>query len=183
MNVQLLWSRDGEKFTRVGQGRQFIPNGPEGSWDQDLVYSVHNGLVRKDRGEIWLYYEGFTGHRWFKQRREHQRGQVGLAILRLDGFASITGQGTLTTRPLTFEGSRLKINASGVDKYVGPGYGTVQVEVLDAKTGQPIPVGGDKISHTVSWKGRSDLAGLRGKTIKLRFHLEKAKLFSFQFVS
>ncbi len=191
MNVQLLWSRDGEKFTRVGQGRQFIPNGPEGSWDQDLVYSVHNGIVREDRGEIWLYYEGFSGHHWFKQRREHQRGQVGLAILRLDGFASITGQGTLTTRPLTFEGSRLQINASGVDKYVGPGYGSVRVEVLDGKTGLPIPdfqkgnsdeFGEDAISHTVTWKGRSNLESLRGKTIKLKFHLDKAKLFSFQFV-
>ena len=116
---------------------------------------------------------------------------MGLAILRLDGFASITGQGTLTTRPLTFEGSRLQINASGVDKYVGPGYGSVKVEVLDGKTGEPIPefqkedsdeFGEDAISHTVTWKGRSNLESLRGKTIKLKFHLDKAKLFSFQFV-
>lgn len=78
-----------------------------------------------------------------------------------------------------------------MDKYVGPGYGSVRVEVLDAKTGQSIPgfqeedsdeFGGDEISHTVSWKGRSELAALQGKALKLQFHLEKAKLFSFQFV-
>ena len=191
MDVQLLWSRDAEKFVRIGQGRPFIPNGPEGSWDQDLVYSVHGGIVRKDEGEIWLYYEGFTGHHWFEARKEPQRGQVGLAVLRLDGFACVTGQGTLTTRALTFEGSRLHINASGVDKYSGPGFGTVQVEVLDPETGQPIAAftkedseefGGDEISHEVTWEGRSDLTALQGKVIQLRFHLDRAKLFAFQFV-
>ncbi len=190
MDIQLLWSRDAVKFQRVGERRVFIPNGPAGSWDEDLVYSVHNGIVREDRGEIWIYYEGFSGHHWFYHRQEHQRGQVGLAILRLDGFVSVTGQGAITTRPLTFQGNALRINATGVDKYVGPGYGTVRVEILDAETGDPIPgfdekssdpFGDDRIDHTVSWKGRSDVAALQGKAVQLRFHLDKAKLFAFQF--
>ena len=67
MDVQLLWSRDAEKFQRVGERRVFIPNGAAGSWDEDLVYSVHNGIVREDLGEIWIYYEGFSGHHWFRQ--------------------------------------------------------------------------------------------------------------------
>jgi hypothetical protein len=33
----------------------------------------------------------------------------------------------------------------------------------------------------VSWKGRSDVAALQGKAVQLRFHLDKAKLFAFQF--
>ena len=191
MDVQLLWSRDAVRFERVGERRVFIPNGPAGSWDEDLVYSVHNGIVREDLGEIWIYYEGFSGHHWFYHRQEHQRGQVGLAILRLDGFVSITGQGTITTRPLTFQGNVLRINATGVDKYVGPGYGTVRVEVLDAKTSDPIqgfdkkssdPFGDDRIDHNVTWKGKSDVSALQGRSIQLRFHLDKAKLFAFQFV-
>ena len=120
-----------------------------------------------------------------------RRVRVGLAILRLDGFVAITGKGALTTRPLRFQGRALEINATGVDKYVGPDYGTVRVEVLDGSTGQPVagftkddsdPFGGDEIRHTVSWKGKSDLKTLTGKTIQLRFHLDKAKLFAFQFV-
>ncbi len=191
MDVQLLWSRDGERFQRMGHRRVFIPNGPPGAWDQDLVYSVHGGIVREDVGEVWLYYEGFQGHHWFYHRQEPQKGQVGLAILRLDGFVAITGKGALTTRPLRFQGRALEINATGVDKYVGPDYGTVRVEVLDGSTGQPVagftkddsdPFGGDEIRHTVSWKGKSDLKTLTGKTIQLRFHLDKAKLFAFQFV-
>ena len=190
MDVQLLWSRNGEQFERVGDRRVFIPNGPPGSWDEDMVYSVHNGIVREDLGEIWIYYEGFRGHHWFYHRQEHQKGQVGLAVLRLDGFVSVTGQGALTTRSLRFEGRRLKINATGVDKYVGSDYGTVRVEILDAETGKTVPgfgledsdpFGGDEIKHTVTWKGRSDLALLQDKAIQLRFHLDKAKLFSFSF--
>ena len=191
VDVQLLWSRNGERFQRVGERRVFIPNGPAGSWDEDLVYAVHNGIVRKDLGEIWIYYEGFSGHHWFQKRQEHQRGQVGLAILRLDGFVSVTGQGALTTRPLRFRGTGLKINATGVDKYVGPGYGTVRTELLDAETGQALPgfskedsdpFSGDEIGHRVTWKGKANLRGLQGKPIQLRFHLDKAKLFAFQFV-
>ena len=191
MDVQLLWSRDAVKFERVGERRVFIPTGPSGSWDEDMVYSVHGGIVREDLGEIWLYYEGFTGHHWFYHRQEHQRGQVGLAILRLDGFVAVTGRGALTTRRLKFEGNALRINATGVDKYVGPGYGTVHVELLDAETETAIsgfdkessdPFGEDRIDHVMTWKGSSDVSSLQGKSIKLRFHLDKAKLFAFQFV-
>ena len=101
---------------------------------------------------------------------------------------SVTGRGALTTRPLLLEGNRLKVNATGVDKFVGPGYGTVRVEVLDAATGEAVPgfgkedsdaFGGDEIGYTVSWKGVTDLSALQGKTVRLRFHLDKAKLFSF----
>ena len=188
MDVQLLWSRDAERFQRVGDRRVFIPNGPPGTWDEHLVYSVHNGIVREDLGQVWIYYEGFRGHHWFYHRQEPQLGQVGLAILRLDGFVSVTGNGALTTRPLLLEGNRLKINATGVDKFVGPGYGTVRVEVLDAATGEAVSgfgkedsdaFSGDEIGYTASWKGKSDLSALRGKAVRLRFHLDKAKLFSF----
>ena len=191
IDVQLLWSRDGKKFERVGERRAFLANGPQGSWDAELIYTVQAPIVREERGEIWIYYEGFGGHHWYNQRGEHQRGQVGLAILRLDGFVSVTGIGALTTKALRFEGDRLIINATGIDKYAGSGYGSVRVEILDAETGQPFPAfmqekcdafGGDELRHAVSWNGKADLSDLARKTIKLRFHLNKAKLFSFQFL-
>ena len=87
----------------VGERRAFLANGPQGSWDAELIYTVQAPIVREERGEIWIYYEGFGGHHWYNQRGEHQRGQVGLAILRLDGFVSVTGIGALTTKALRFE--------------------------------------------------------------------------------
>ena len=190
VDIQLLWSRDARRFERVGDRRVFLPNGPEGSWDEHLCYTVQAPIVREDLGEIWIYYEGFSGHHWFNQRGEQQRGQVGLAILRLDGFVSVTGSGSLTTRPLLLQGDRLLINANGIDRYAGPGYGTIKVEIQDGETGRPLPdfgaekcevFGGDSISHTVSWRGDPNLGSLEGKQIKLRFEIRKAKLFSFQF--
>ena len=190
VDVQLLWSRDGEKFDRIGERRVFIPNGTEGSWDEDLIYTVQAPIVRKDLGEIWIYYEGVSGHHYFGHRGEHQRGQVGLAILRLDGFISITGSGTLNTKPLIFQGNQLSINATGVDKYAGEFYGSVEVEIIDAQTQHPIPgftrdncdiFGGDEISHTVSWNGSANVGNLQGTSVMLRFYLKRAKLFSFQF--
>jgi hypothetical protein len=191
MDVQLLWSRDGQRFERVGSRRVFLPNGPEGSWDADMVYTVQAPIVREDLGEIWIYYEGFGGHHWFSQRGEQQRGQVGLAVLRLDGFVSVTGRGALTTKPLTFEGNRVSINATGVDRYAGGNYGTLRVEILDGETCRPVPgfaradcdvFGGDSVRHIVTWKGSADVGGLEGKQVSLRFHLDKAKLFAFQFL-
>ncbi len=190
MDVQLLWSRDGRRFDRVGDRRVFLPNGPEGSWDEHLCYTVQAPIVREDLGEIWIYYEGFSGHHWFNQRGEQQRGQVGLAILRLDGFLAVTGTGSFTTRALRFKGNRLVINATGRDRYAGDGYGTVKVELLDGQTGSPLPgftaddckvFGEDSIQHTVSWKGGPSLGSLEGKPVKVRFQVSKAKLFSFQF--
>jgi hypothetical protein len=190
VDVQLLWSRDGRWFQRVGRRRVFLPNGPEGTWDADLIYTVQPPIVRPHLDEIWIYYEGFGGHHWFNQRGEAQRGQVGLAILRLDGFISVTGRGALTTRRLTFSGNRLVLNVLGVDKYAGAGYGTVAVEVLDGDTSQAIVgftrqacdvFGGDAVRHVVTWSGKPDVGALAGRPVKLRFHLDKAKLFSFQF--
>ena len=115
---------------------------------------------------------------------------MGLAILRLDGFVSVTGSGSLTTRPLIFQGDQLSINANGIDRYAGSGYGTIKVEIQDGETGRPLPgfgaaacevFGGDSVSHAVSWRGNSNLGPLAGKQIKLRFEIGKAKLFSFQF--
>ena len=40
------------------------------------------------------------------------------------------------------------------------------------------PLTGDSISEAASWRGRADLTALAGQSVGLRFHLNKAKLFS-----
>ena len=61
------------------------------------------------------------------------------------------------------------------------------VAVLD-HAGKPIlgftrndcePFQGDVIRHTVKWQGNSDISALSGKSVRLRFHLRNAKLYSF----
>ena len=115
---------------------------------------------------------------------KYSAAAIGLATLRLDGWVSIDAgakEGTLTTKPFAFEGDRLLINATAPE-------GRVSVEILDQLSQRPIPgfgktdseiFSGDAIRHQVGWKGKSDLSKLAGKTIQLRFYLQRAKLYSF----
>jgi hypothetical protein len=81
--------------------------------------------------------------------------------------------GVLTSRPLTFQGSRLFVNADVPE-------GELRVEVLDGdrtlRTSLPIRANGTKLP--VIW-GEGDLSGLAGKPLRLRFHLKQGRLYSF----
>lgn len=69
--------------------------------------------------------------------------------------------------------------------------GSVRIEIQDSE-GQPIPgfalkdaddVIGDELARVVTWGGKSDLASLAGKVIRLRFVLQDADLYSIQFTN
>ena len=47
------------------------------------------------------------------RRGMYTGGSIGLATLRRDGFASMHGAGTLTTRPVRFKGDNLFVNFEG----------------------------------------------------------------------
>ena len=91
----------------------------------------------------------------------------------------------MTTKPFTPDGGQtlvINADASGRD-------GHVLVELLDADK-EPMAkfsrddcdaLNGDKIRHTVTWGGSSDLSTLKGKAVRLRFYLKEAKLFSLKF--
>ena len=110
---------------------------------------------------------------------------VGLATLRLDGFVSVQPQsdeetGVLTTRPFVFVGNEILVNTDARR-------GSLRVEVLDAD-GQPIPgftdqdcqpFHGNNLRHPLKWKGQTDCRQIQGKPIRLRFHLQRSKLYSF----
>ena len=153
-----------------------------------MIFVAQHPIVREDAGEIWIYYLGFEKGHAATHQGDNQESTINLARLRLDGFVSLTGgKGSATTRSLSFQGDRLRINARTAGDQ-----GSVVVEILDAKTNQPLTgygkrdcngFQGDAIPHTVTWGRQADIGHLAGKTVKLRFHLLRAKLFSFQFTS
>lgn len=104
---------------------------------------------------------------------------------RVDGFVSVRAPsaGELVTRPFTFTGKKLVVNVATAKK------GSVQVEIQSA-AGKPldafhlqdcVPVTTDAIAHTVAWKQGVNLSKLAGQTVRLRFQLTNADLFSLQF--
>ena len=185
LEMLLKATRNRKDWFEVGYPKAFLPRGRPGEWDAGMVYGGSNILVVDD--EIRFYYAGFNlGHDtnipWGS--KPHQIMGVGLATLRLDGFASLrAGKGTVTTKPLRFTGDRLELNGRTENES-----GSISVEVLD-ENGRPIPgfsaadcvpVKGDQLRGEVKWRG-TEISKLAGKKIQLKFHLENAELFAFQF--
>ena len=107
-------------------------------------------------------------------------------VLRLDGFISVNAgfeQGEFITKPLKFSGNKLEIN------YSTAGAGQIRVELLGAN-GKPLPgydldacdpIKGDAISGIVTWQKKADLASLAGETVRLRFVMNEADVYSVRF--
>ena len=115
-------------------------------------------------------------------------GTINLAKLRLDGFASMNAteeEGYLVTKPFECEDEDLLINAYARG-------GQISVAVLD-EAGQHIgdyytgfrkidcsPFDSDSLRHKVTWRHFTSLGTLKGRTIRLKFYLRNAKLYSFE---
>jgi hypothetical protein len=109
-------------------------------------------------------------------------------VLRTDGFASVhagADAGEMATHPLRFSGQKLVVN------YSTSAGGTLRVELQDAN-GKALPgltlaecrnLVGDAIEQTVTWAKRSDLSTLAGTTVRLRFVMQEADLYSLRFNS
>jgi hypothetical protein len=109
-------------------------------------------------------------------------------VLRTDGFASVhagADAGEMVTRWLRFSGKELVIN------YSTSAGGTVRAE-LQGEDGKSLPgftladcrnLVGDAIEQAVAWGKTSDLSAFAGKTVRLRFSMQEADLYSLQFKS
>ena len=97
---------------------------------------------------------------------------------------AMEAEGYLVTRPFLCENEDLLINAYARR-------GQITVAVLDAK-GQHIgdyysgfkkidcsPFDSDSLHHKVTWRHYVSLASLKGQTIRLKFYLRNAQLYSF----
>ena len=178
---QLVSSRDGVHWVRAGNRQPFIDNGPLGSLDGGYHSDFSNPPIRMG-DELWFYY----GSTEFGKNVRPYKGGICLARLRLDGFASIDAgerRGTLLTRPLDFAraANTLKLNCKPRRG------GNIAVEVLDREgrsipgfqLAEAIPVHEDSVAAGVSWRGGAALNSLSDRTIRLKFHMVDASIYSF----
>ena len=177
MDIQLTVSRDGVNWQRACDRQPFLPNGPPGSIDAGEIYTARAPVVVGD--ELWFYYSagaqehGITG----------RSGPICLAKLRRDGFVSLSAEtdgGTVVTKPFRCEGGALYVNAAagggaisaavlGADGIQKPGLGRADCAVID----------GDSVRQRVTWRQLLSLDELRGQAIRLKFYLDRARLYSF----
>lgn len=140
------------------------------------------GVLQTSPSELSIYWsEHYDNYPAKEIQPQLRRG-----TLRPDGFASINAPyagGEFTTKPLLFEGSRLKMNFST------SAVGGVRVEIQEAD-GKPIPgyelaaaseIWGDALERIVTWKGGFDLTRLAGRPVRLRFVMRDADIYAIQF--
>jgi len=178
--IELGVSRDGINWHIYDKDSDspYVPR-EIGGWIQD-------GLVLRG-DEIWHYI--------------NRAGKnVARISQRLDGFVSLDAgdeTGTIITRPFVFKGNKLTLN-------VDASKGSVKVAILNLPgreltgyntglTDSPKrdvrcysiehcdSITTDSVRQVVTWKDDFDLGSLEGHVVRLRFEMQNAKLYAFEF--
>lgn len=168
-------SRDGLNFHLWNEA--FIRPGQDiGNWTDRSIMTAW-GLLDLRPEEISLYYS---------EHYRHPTNRLVRATIRTDGFCSLHAggeRGEVVTKPVIFAGGELVIN------YATSAMGSIRVELQDG-SGKPIagfgledcpPIYGDEIEHVVRWNSGSSVSALAGKSVRLRFEMLDADLYSIRF--
>lgn len=173
------FSRDGFHWHRPMREAFIAVSERYGDWNWGNVQSA-GGCCLVVRDSLYFYVSGRKG---VAGSPASGVCSTGLATLRRDGFASMDAReagGTLTTRPVRFQGKHLFVNCNTAQ-------GELRVEVLGPDW-QPVapfsyencsPIRADKTLEQVRWETSSDLSALAGKPVRFRFHLRNGRLYAF----
>ena len=187
-DICIGFSRDGFHWARPWREPFIGVSDEQGAWNWANVQSAGGGCVVAG-DQLYFYVSGRTG---VPGTSLPGTCSTGLAMLRRDGFASLTDEwpegvprrmgspsGVLTTRPLRFSGKHLFVNAAVA--------GALRVELLEPSgrviepysAGRAVPVSGDSTRHEVQWNGRATVESLAGQPVRFRFHVSRAHLYAF----
>ncbi len=176
MDIQLVCSRDGTNWERVGDRRTILERGEEGSWDSGLVWLGNSLVTEGDR--LVAYYSGCEERAGALHRTSWRKsiGQASWPRDRLVGLVA-SSDGVVVTAPLGGSGD-LHVNADasrgsvaaellGDDSSVVPGY----------EAENCVPLAADSLDHTLQWRNqpptRSD-----ARAVGVRLKLRDAEVFS-----
>jgi len=207
MWCELAYSRDGIDWQREPRREPFIPVGPAGAWDSGMVGFVAAGSPVAI-GDDWHWY--YTGNNWthhfnvtaFPERgRMWQIGGVRVKRGRLVGYRTGGGdadssratakrgtppawenKGELLTRPFQFTGDSILLNADA-------SRGRVVAEICDVKgktipgfgRDQTVPLERDGVALALAFRAGFAVSELRGRTLRLRVHVESSAVFGLSF--
>jgi hypothetical protein len=188
LTVRLLTSRDGETWQRPDAGKPLIDVGAVGEWDRFLIMLTGAPPARVG-DKLHIYYRGMARrHNPYAGKDDawQQGGGLGLATVRLDGFASLNASydgGRVTTKPFRTHGRQVRVNAKA-------DCGRLRVEVLD-DSGQSVPgfrledcqvMQADSVDAPIRWRDDASLAKFQERPLRLRFSLENVRLYAYRIV-
>lgn len=193
IEVHLAFSRDGVVWQRPWPREPFICAAHD--WNRTWSSCASNGPIIIDEQMVFYF-----GGRWVSHHYDaaHQQGSIGYASLPIDRFCAIEGGpgGWFETPAFDWPGGDLVVNADTRESFSShptKTNGELGVEVLDG-AGNPLPGWsgeGKALFHgnthcrcgvesgEVRWPESGGLDALRGREIRLRFHLRHARLFTF----
>jgi len=180
IDIQLCSSRDGRRWTRVGDRSAIVQRGGDQEWDWGMIESGNSLVVVGD--ETWLYYMGRAAtHGNFRLLGGACPQRTGIACWPRDRFVGLragTSPGETVVRTKV-AGDSLHVNAqaSGGELSVElaePNGSTITR--FDAANAEPIA--SDALGHVVSWKGDTYLSALHGKELHIKLRLKNAECFS-----
>ncbi len=166
---ELAYSKDTITWNRICPGQELIPLGKRTSYDCGCIYAASNPICVDD--EIRIYYAGSNG-----RHTDWRNGSFCLARLRKDGFAGYKADsnGTITTKPVKCSSEHLAISAD-----VSEG-GSIAILISDEK--ENVIQTSETIISDASDKTVMRIGKFNGQMIRLRFELNRAKLYSFSFI-
>ena len=196
-DIRLAVNRDGvSKFARVNSHQPVVARGEKGEWDSGFLVGSAP-IVRGDM--IYIFYsaadESAGACPNTLQEDVPSPIRMGLATLRLDGYANLQSRDGLAPAVVTTAlisvtnptEATLLLNASQLIPYRD----WIEVEILDAGTNSPLEgyrredctdLIREGIRLPVHWGDQRTLAGVGVSNILLRFYLYgRAKLYSFTF--
>jgi hypothetical protein len=185
LDVQLAWSRDGRQWQRHPQRPTFLANGGPGSCDAGTILPFSGFVERKDR--IYIYYRCDPVLPRLPLLKKSNAASLCLATLRQDGFVSLDApkEGYVLTKPLLIPGGRLHINAQTepggfIRVALRRGDGVNDGDWMEGWTfEQQQEFRGDSTDAVLAWKSGSNLDSLKGRSVRLHFWMNKARLYSF----
>ncbi|MDO5553962.1 MAG: hypothetical protein Q4G68_09375 [Planctomycetia bacterium] len=172
----LLTTRGGSTYDRTFMEALIRPDFDPGNWTARTNYPAC-GIVQTSETEMSIYVNCYYAQ---------PRSCLHRYSSRIDGFISINAPyngGELITKPLTFTGSDLVINAQT------SAAGNIQIELQDAQ-GNPIPgyeltnspnLTGNWIAKKIVWNNEKQAKDLIGQPVKIRFVMKDADLYSLKF--
>ena len=173
----MAFSRDLKEEWQRPTREAMIPLGEDGAIDDGMIFTATSAIEVGD--EVWMFCGAWDGDHGISNRD----CEIYIAKWRMDGFASMDGTGSLTTKPLLFDGNMLELNANAAG-------GSICVELQD-ENGNPIPgytkadcdmISADNVHHTVSWNGKTDVSKLSGTPVKVCIYTENSEIYSFTFL-
>ena len=193
-DLHFAYSRDGWNFDRPDRTAAIAASRwGSGKWDTGYLSPMGGICVIKDE-RLWFYYTAMRGDATettpysndpeigWRRNGMHFNASIGVATLRRDGFVGLVadGRGEVTTKPVTFSGRHLFVNAECR-------FGSLAAEVLD-EAGNVLPgfaaadclplARTDSTKAEIRWRD-GDLATLAGRPVLFRFKLHCGTFYSF----